>query len=672
MVTQIDTRRFFYVTKDEIKNTKNYKKRNELVDKAIQYSINNKDNLDLRACSEFFNWAYIEPEKLQYVMSEIDFGKIYGKKLEQKLDFLEKNKDKMDIAKQKALAIFKEYENPQSKEDAQKFLSEIEKTIDLTTNPVIKSQIIDTVLNFAARNQELIDKNNYALFVVSNSLRKEQIDGSLELLGLSEEQKIFVKQVINKQNSNKKQKSENVDNKIVKEKTVKVNEQKPSKEPKLEKKSQIETLDNIDKIILDYHNGDGKDYLKCLQSLDIIRKNGSVIEKQKASNAISILQIVSKAKLNKKPYDLKAIEEKVYGEQARKKDKNKKIKEIVENAAEANIIKEIKQEKVIKDENKIIEKSFKDKTAKEITPEESRKLYSALQDESCSLKTALYAYYVFKGVVYAKVDEKINEKIKTARTISDRKEITKIKQVFSTVEKAIKQDSELTFGQIDEMLNPPKTIKVKEEIVVDKAKTEEQIKENEIKLEQLNHSSESLEKFKDEQFTIINSLLDKADSTYDAQKLSDFMLTYGNAELNCKFLEKFGKQIEKDEFKKLEEPSFEDEARKDKNLHLKYLKINGSNKTAHQSICISGMNTSELVDFALKHKEADLIQIYDRILYKSKYITKEYVKKSNDEALKKLDRLIEARNKESRLAKLADNAVNGDCFEENSQNQSQM
>ena len=54
------------------------------------------------------------------------------------------------------------------------------------------------------------------------------------------------------------------------------------------------------------------------------------------------------------------------------------------------------------------------------------------------------------------------------------------------------------------------------------------------------------------------------------------------------------------------------------------------------------------------------------------FLGKPVTYKSNDEALKKLDRLIEARNKESRLAKLADNAVNGDCFEENSQNQSQM
>ena len=48
MVNYIETRRFFSNIKEEMLVTKDYKKRNELLQQAIQYAIKNKNDLDLQ------------------------------------------------------------------------------------------------------------------------------------------------------------------------------------------------------------------------------------------------------------------------------------------------------------------------------------------------------------------------------------------------------------------------------------------------------------------------------------------------------------------------------------------------------------------------------------------------------------------------------------------------
>ena len=61
-----------------------------------------------------------------------------------------------------------------------------------------------------------------------------------------------------------------------------------------------------------------------------------------------------------------------------------------------------------------------------------------------------------------------------------------------------------------------------------------------------------------------------------------------------------------------------------------------------------------MLDFALQHQEADLMQIYDIMLYKSKFTKKDNIDESNQQAFNKLDRLITARNRNLTLNETVD------------------
>lgn len=667
MVNYIETRRFFSNIKEEMLVTKDYKKRNELLQQAIQYAIKNKNDLDLNACANFFVSVYIKPEDLELILSEIDFQSYNKFKIEKKLEYLNKSKDKMDNAKQKALKTVNNFSKISSQAEANNFLSEMEDAIKLTDNLTIKSQIIDFVIDFANKNKDYIDNVNFTLFIANNSTRREQIDASFDMLGLSDEQKSFVRHIIF---SKKTEQSKKIVSKTTvsdDKKDIKLQDEVKEDNIQEIKKSKIEKLFTIDEIVMEYHQSDGKNYFKYLQSLDEIRRNGSVLEKDKASKAIGILQNISKAKMSNKPYDLNELQEKFYGVKNSSKLNNKEknvdeksktqkeeLKQIVEEKTEISSDIEEKFETKA-DDKKVKQKSFKDKTRTEITDEEKNQIYLEFQSDNASLQTILYTYNIFQGAVYSQVLFKLNTISENAKSLNDKKIINNAKQALSVIEKSIKNKQVLTFGEIDFVLNPTKEIKKeKQQINIDKEKTEKLVLETDKKLNELNSSSENLDNFKEEHLQIIKTLLYKIDDTYDAEKLADFMLTYGNAELNCEFLKQFGTDIEQEKFRLLEEPSFEGKYRRDKDLHLEYLKIKGSDKPKHQKVCIAGLSFNKLLDFALQHQEADLMQIYDIMLYKSKFTKKDNIDESNQQAFNKLDRLITARNRNLTLNETVD------------------
>ena len=115
------------------------------------------------------------------------------------------------------------------------------------------------------------------------------------MLGLSDEQKSFVRHIIF---SKKTEQSKKIVSKTTvsdDKKDIKLQDEVKEDNIQEIKKSKIEKLFTIDEIVMEYHQSDGKNYFKYLQSLDEIRRNGSVLEKDKASKAIGILQNISKA-----------------------------------------------------------------------------------------------------------------------------------------------------------------------------------------------------------------------------------------------------------------------------------------------------------------------------------------------------------------------------------------
>ena len=668
MVTYYDSKRYYKNTLDRLYNLKDYKARQELVENAINYTIKYKDSIDQKACADFFVSAYVEKEDLEKILSNVEFNKYNKDRLNKKIDYLEGSYNKMDKAKKAVIELKKEYANPKTEQETDEFVEKVSNALKLTENQFIVRVIVDDVIEYAKNNKDLINTTSYASFVASNGVNKRQLKYAYDVLELSDKEKEFFEKFIKYKNTSDLK----IDVEVVQEEVEK--EELPYK-PKIEAEQQSQTvaekLDRIEKILEEYNDGNGKNYYQKLLEIDQIRLKGTVLERNKASKAISCLQEMCKLKTENKEYDFGELKSKhleiiKVPQNAQQNKQNEQEK--LDNKKEKHDITDMaKIEEEKKDKIKNIVKQTKEKTLKEKTPKELKKseikeLSEKLQKPNCSIEEALYAYNAGKGFVYANILRFLdNEKLK-AKTMAQKKQIQNAYVAFDAISKSISKKQELTFGEIDKIIYPQPKLKkeeVKQEIETNKTITEQEINKINIELENKKETSSSNLEYEQNKQLLIKDFINNCDEKYDVSMLANFVVENGNAYTNCNFIEKFNGIIEKSMVSLLEAQSFEDHiAKSDVDLHLRYLRLKGTNKTKHTKICIDTLNVFQLREFAFKNKDADLYEVYDKAMDLYKYATKNHLKDYYDNLFKDLDCLAKSRTKQKRQYVLEDSLKN--------------